>query len=222
MVGFDLISDLGVTENFDWTNKPESLYCLIPGNISSDISKVRQVLTHLSTLYAGVFFVPGTLEYADSIDYQARTNALRTACSGIKNTLLLYNSAVIVDTIAILGTTGWYGPEHSNPISDNNRKNDIQYLGQSIDKLQLYPDISKILILSNSVPKPELYFGEEDSAIYDQLPLIACLPNDTMQKIHTWAFGSYNKEVDVIEHNIHFVSNPKGQKDPYWAKRIII
>ena len=61
---YDIISDLNLTEEsvFDWEGKPTSLYCIVAGNVSSDIHVLYKTIKHLSTLYQGVFFIDGFLE----------------------------------------------------------------------------------------------------------------------------------------------------------------
>ena len=67
-IGFDIIGELFINPNdsFNWENKATSLYCIVTGNISSDMRVLVQVLAHLSKFYQGIFYVPGKLEYETS------------------------------------------------------------------------------------------------------------------------------------------------------------
>jgi hypothetical protein len=53
---FDLISDLHVEswDQFDWSDKPTSPYCVVAGDIARDRQLVVDTLSHLGTVYAGV------------------------------------------------------------------------------------------------------------------------------------------------------------------------
>ena len=81
-------------------------------------------------------------------------------------------------------------------------------------------DVKKIVVVTNSVPDPSLFFGEEDQDIYNQLPPTICLANDTEHKVTHWVFGSYKKEVDTVLNDINYINNSRGDRNPYWAKRI--
>lgn len=226
-IGFDVISDLNLTaeENFNWEGKAESLYCIIAGNISNDLRTIQQTLGHLSMFYQGVFYITGTLEYENATNILDRSNAIAAICKSIRNVALLYNHVVIIDGIAIMGANGWYGP-HSivNPLhllaKDGRQLEDISYLNQSLERLQLHLDVKKIIVVTNSVPGPELYFGEEDMDIYNQIPPSICLCHDTMRKVTHWVFGSYNKTVDTTLHGIHYINNSYYKRNPYYGKRI--
>lgn len=226
-IGFDLISDLNLDANdgFTWENKATSLYCLIAGNISSDLRTVAKVLSHLSNFYQGVFYIPGSLEYRDAENIDLRTNELVRICHQYKNIAILYQHVVIIDGIAILGVNGWYGnltieDLETELIVQEKRHEDIHYLKHSLDKLQRHLDVKKIIIITNSVPGENLYFGEIPDYVRHQLPLDLTLFADTEHKITHWLFGTHGKIVDTVINNINYVNNPKLNRNPYWAKRI--
>jgi len=220
MVGFDVISDLSLEpdDHFNWAGKAESLYCIVAGNISNDLRTIHQTLTQLSFFYQGIFYVTGSLEYENVPNIDLRSNEISTICNNIRNVTLLYNHVVILDGIAVVGANGWYGQK--NVQSYAKQFSDIAYLGMSLERLQLHLDVVKIIIVTHSVPKPELYFGEEEMDIYDQMPPSTCLASDTMHKVTHWIFGSYNKEVDTMIDGIHYVNNACYRRSPYWGKRI--
>jgi len=217
-ISFDVISDLRLDpeDSFNWEGKPTSLYCLVAGNVSSDLRTVLQTLAHLSKLYQGVFYIPGTLEYADATDIEVRTEHILNVCSKIKNLAVLHHNVVIIDGVAVLGANGW------GDIDDNDaaRIADITYLHKGIEKLQRHLDVKKIILLTNAVPDKELYFGQAPEFSDYTIPLIAALASDTEYKVSHWIFGTYDKTVDTNIGNINYVNNSYYNRNPYWAKRI--
>lgn len=226
-IGFDLISDLFLKpeDSFNWENKATSLYCLVAGNISHDLRTLVITLSHLSKFYQGVFFIPGALEYQDIDNIQDRTDEIMRACSKIRNIAILYQHVVIIDGIAILGANGWYGNVKPADLVvelkvQEKRHEDIAYLKNSIEKLQKHLDVKKIIVITNSIPGPNLYFGEMPEFVENQLPLNLTLFTDTEHKISHWAFGTHEKIVDTKINDINYVNNPRLNRQPYWAKRI--
>lgn len=228
-IGFDLISDLNLSpeDSFNWENKATSLYCIIAGNISSDIKTVMQTLLHLSRLYQGVFYIPGHLEYEGTIDIDSKTKQIASICSRIKNVAFLNQHVVIINGIAILGCNGWYGTtpfvsfEHEVAIQAA-RLDDILYLRNSIKKLQKHLDVAKICVVTSSVPDKSLYFGEEPDEVKELMPLTTMLGVDTENKVSHWVYGTYKKIVDTKINDINYLNNSSFKRNPYWAKRIEI
>lgn len=228
-IGFDLISDLNlsVEDNFNWEGKATSLYCIVAGNVSPNLDKVVETLTHLGSLYQGVMYVMGSLEYQDVTEINQRTRDIITACAKIKNVSVLYRHVVIIDGVAILGANGWYGntiptdPETNEKVQFASYE-DIAYLRNSLEKLQTHLDVRKIVLVTNSVPSSSLYFGEAPNFLSFNAPLVLALTTDTQQKVSHWAFGTYDKTVDMLQQNITFVNNGYFKREPYWAKRFTV
>lgn len=226
-IGFDLISDLNLSpdDSFNWENKATSLYCLVAGNVSTDLRTILLTLNHLAKFYQGVFYAPGSLEFQGVENYNKRISEITTICKKIRNVALLHHHVVIIDGIAVLGCTGWYGDESNYEYEDVhkiNRFEDIVYLKNSVEKLQKHLDVKKILVLTNSVPNKNLYFGEIP-AEYESLPeLSLVLGSDSESKISHWAYGSYKKIADTTVNGINYVCNPlvDSKKKTYYAKRI--
>lgn len=224
-IGFDVIGDLYLEpdESFNWENKVTSLYCLVAGNISSDLRIVLQTLLHLGKLYQGVYYIPGPLEYKNCKNIENRTTQLFKLCNKIPRITMLHNHVVLIDGLAILGVNGWYNEfvtfENSLAI-DTERYSDFKYLSNSIEKLQKHLDVRKILILSASVPKTELYFGEKPKIEGLDIMLPYALEYDTESKVKYWVFGTYKKIVDITLDDINYINNPYFKRNPYWAKRI--
>lgn len=227
MFAFDIISDLNLTltDEFDWTGKPTSLFCIIPGNISSDIRIVTHVLKNLSSCYQGVFYIDGADEIKDLHLRDNVVDDLQRICGAINNVVYLHNNVVVVDGIALVGINGWYKNFSSNDITEDfqikcNRYEDINYLEKTVEKLQLHNDVRKIIVVTNCVPASSLYFGEMPPD--DDVPITYILQRDTENKISHWVFGTYKKEVDTIKDNVNYINNGKFDRNPYYAKRIEI
>jgi hypothetical protein len=227
-ISFDIISDLNLNPNdsFNWENKATSLYCIVAGNISSNLRTVMQVLIHLSSKYQGVFFVPGKLEYENCDCLHTKTKELLAISEGIPNVTILYNNVIVVDGVALLGSNGWGNIENSldtkNLTMTSAKYEDFTYLVSCLGKLQKHLDVKKIVTITSAVPKEELYFGEMPTNVVDQIPLYNILEADTEKKVTHWIFGTYNKPVDTTIDNINYISNPKNPYGPYYAKRLSI
>lgn len=226
-VAFDIISDLNIKDEneFDWSDKPTSLYCLVAGNVSDNIAHVSKCLQHLSTVYQGVFYTPGYLEYSKSTNYNKTTNDLTKAIKKYRNVALLDHHVVIINGVAILGCNGWHNKTCEDNIKEvmikEQRYEDIFYLKNSIDKLQKHLDIKKIIIVSNAVPLNYLYYGEVPEHLVDSAELSLALHSDSETKVCTWVFGTYEKMVQAKLDNVEYINNAYNQ-EPYWPKRIDI
>lgn len=228
-VSFDLISDLYLEPNdsFNWESKATSLYCLVAGNISNDLRTIEQTLRHLARFYHAIFYTPGFLEYKNVEDIPERTTDISILCDDIKGVTMLHHHVIIIDGVAVVGSNGWYGLDDKFTMLEQAqnevyRFEDLSYLQATIEKLQMHLDVKKIIVVSSSVPKLQLYFGEHPKNAEDEIPLDATLMSDTQKKVVAWAFGTYEKIVDTTIDNIHYVNNPYFKKLPYWAKRITI
>jgi len=226
-IGFDVISDLYLTpeDKFDWEGKATSLYCIVAGNISNDLRTIRQTLLHLGRFYQGVFYCLGSVEYENTTNIELRTKEIQKICNTIKNVALLHHHVVIVDSIAILGANGWYGNTlPADPMTEIqlevHRNEDIIYLSSSVERLQKHLDVKSIIMVSNSVPNTDLYFGQIPEHVKVQLPIDLCLESDTEKKITHWVYGTYDKVVDITNDNINYINNSYYRRNPYWAKRI--
>jgi hypothetical protein len=227
-IGFDLISDLNLSpeDSFNWEGKATSLYCIIAGNISEDLRTIKQTLSHLSKFYQGIFYTLGSLEYHNISDIVKRTNEIRKACHSVRNLAIMHHHVVVIDGIAVIGANGWYGnttyDEETASIIEVHRNEDILYLKNTIERLQKHLDVKKIVIVSNSVPGIELYFGEHPDTIDIQLNLNIALIADTENKVSHWLYGTYGKVVDTNINDINYINNSSFNRNPYWAKRVEI
>jgi len=228
-IGFDLISDLYLSpgDRINWEGKATSLYCLIAGNISYDLRTISNALLTLSQHYQGIFYTLGSLEFQEAVDIPNRMYELSLICKRTKNVILLQQQVVIIDGIALIGCNGWSGnTAPADKVTEGkieaSRHDDIVYLKTSIEKLQKHIDVTRILVLTNSVPGKELYFGEIPKVINykPELALTHMLDVDSEAKISHWAYGTYEKSVDTNINGVNYVTNPSFDKNPYWPKRV--
>lgn len=225
-IGFDVIGDLFLSPNdeFNWEGKATSLYCIVTGNVGSDMGTLHKTLSHLTEHYKGILFVPGSYEFSDCDDFRQRNEDINYVCKQL-NVASLWHHVVILENIAIVGCNGWADSDQfidhiDASTADELRYEDVIYLKNSINKLQKHGDVNSIIIVTNSVPSKELYFGESPEYVDDQIPLDICLNADTEHKVTHWAFGSYGKAVDYKTNGISYISNPYRNLEPYWPKRI--
>ncbi len=226
----DLISDLALqkTEQFDWTGKPTSLFCVVAGNVSTDIDKVLEVLEHLGSIYRGVFYIDGYLEHPTISLYEQNIQRLTESISKLNNVIYMHNHVVVVNDIAFVGVNGWYGIEYRELDLQETLKlaslqhEDLAYLTNSIKSLQLHRDAKKVVIISNSIPSEHLLYNSNQSKILDGNEPGLSLIMDSEHKITHWLYGSTNIVGDLVYNDRRFVNNPRMAGQPYWPKRIEI
>jgi|14_taG_2_1085336.scaffolds.fasta_scaffold05416_5 hypothetical protein len=244
-VTFDLISDLNIIHSLDWEGQPESLMCIVAGNISEDRVVLTQTLEHLAGQYKHVFFVDGPKDHKWEMDNLPWSFIdIVNTTEPMKNVTYLHNQVCILDGKAIVPVNGWYSldfnPEfeieqqfqwmkengYVNTIDDVMRlmsygASDVRYLYKTIQKMQEMDSVKEIIIVSSVVP--DVGFVEHDTALKDtpminlmgNSQLINCLEADVEKKVSTWMFGTYQNPTDQIKNNIRFVSNPKGLPSEY-------
>jgi hypothetical protein len=224
-VSFDIISDLYLNpeDNFNWEGKSTSLYCIVAGNVSSDLRTLFITISHLSKFYQGIFYIPGVLEYTGAVSFEDRTKEILNIFKPLNNIAILYHHVVIIDKVAVLGANCW-SLENKTNILDNTmyRLEDIAYLNRSVQKLQTHLDVKNIILVTNAVPKKELYFGEEPNQYTDHVYPELCLNKDTEFKITHWVYGTYDKSVETNINNITYINNSYYKRKPYWPKRVTV
>lgn len=257
---FDLISDLHIdtwNEPFDWSGKATSAHCVVAGDISEDRSQVVECLANLGRCYQAVFYIDGNVEHNE---FRGRLNDsyldLSFRTSTIPNVVYLQDNVVVIDGVALLGTNGWWGyqfdsvtdPEQSelwyrdyhnvghNVTTEIKQMatNDANYMISSVRRLQTHKDVKKIVMVTHTVPAPELIEHDIDlegslrfNSMGNRLMQYA-LTQDTENKLHTWCFGHYHGSVDQTRNGIRYVNNCRGRGDTkycqwvYHPKRITI
>lgn len=223
----DLISDLNLekSEQFDWTGKPTSLFCAIAGNISNDISRVKETLEHLGSLYRGVFYIDGQTEHKSLLQYDKTVEKLSEICKPLQNVIYMQNHVVVLNNIAFVAINGWQNYEPKNPeesfLLDGRRNEDLGYLSNSLRNLQLHRDATKIVIISSCIPTEHLFFKKRKFD-HDGFEPGLSLIMDTDHKVNHWLYGGTNIVGDFEYNRRRYVNNPKINGQPYWPKRIII
>jgi UDP-2,3-diacylglucosamine pyrophosphatase LpxH len=246
-LSFDLISDLHLTSrDYNWTGVATSPICVVAGDVSKDRSIVVDFLTHLSTCYQQVLYIDGNSEHHhELLDLEHSQQDLITQIKKIKNLQYLYDDVVVINGIAFVGTNGWWGFDFDPDVDSSesalfyqhimsctettvgqiivNSINDAAYLAHTIEKLQTHSDIRQIVIVTHTVPLPELIahdielagslkFNMMGNSLLDAVRIM-----DTESKIKTWCFGHYHGSVDQTLHNIRYVNNCQGRPGSnYW------
>jgi len=224
-IGFDIIGDLYLSpdDEFNWDGKPTSLYCIVTGNISNDMGKLQETLEHLGECYKGVFYVSGNYEFENCSDFNDRINDINYICQRTSNVASLYHHVVILENIAILGCNGWTTRNNNQQykkIINDFYFEDLLYLKRSITKLQKHGDVKDMIVVSNSVPNEDFFFGQVPRNFETTLGLDVCLKNDTEEKVRYWTFGNTETKVNVTKDNITYLNNPCTKGIPYWPVRI--
>lgn len=224
----DLISDLYLTETdeFDWTGKATSLFCVVAGNVSDDLDVLRRTLDHLSNNYHGVFFIDGSLEHTELQNYENRLLQIKEICDSLNNVVYLHNHVVILNNIAFIGSNGWYGNRPLlKEIEDEDyvlayRTADLAYLSNSVKRLQHNMEVKRIVMVTNSLPNRQMAFNSPHIEVPPELYPSLSLIFDETHKIRTWLFGAGGIPVDVAVDRIHYANNPAQTNMLYWPKRI--
>lgn len=247
---FDLISDLHVEtwDSFDWTDQATSPYCVVVGDVARDPVELRKTLAHLGECYqGGVFYIDGNEEHKNSMeDLGDSYRELVRNIENIKNVVYLQDHVVIVNGCALLATNGWWSYDFDNTLDfDQSQEwyknkynlsqssvdqtinmafNDTAYLINSVKKLQTHQDVRAIIMITHTVPTPELTNHDidlVDTWRYNHLGnrhLVKALNEDSENKVKAWCFGHYHKGVDRELNGIRFVNNCRGRGDTPWCQ----
>lgn len=225
----DLISDLSLDKGclFDWTGQSTSLFCVVAGNISTDIECIKNVLSNLSTQYRGVFYIDGILEHSNSDLYQDRIDELLMMCKNMQNVIYLHNHVVVLEGVAFVGINGWdldnnhiIDNQYNLSELDNVRDMDFAYLCNTVRMLQQNHDVKKIVIISNSPPGSNLVFNNDHFS--DSNDLSTALILDIFRKVSHWLYGNTDINVDIVNNGIRYTNNVMYDQRPYYPKRIDI
>lgn len=226
----DLISDLYLdkTEQFDWTGKPTSLFCVIAGNLSDDIATINHTLEHLSNLYRGVFYIDGSYEHLDLDNFERRVTHIKSISKTLKNVVYMHNQVVVLNNVAFIGVNGWYNNNANITCVEDSirlreyKTNDLGYLSNSIRTLQMHKDADKIVIVSASVPSDHFLFNNTKFTPTDCSEPGLALVMDTGHKVTHWMYGGTEIVTDNVHNNRRYLNNPRIKGQPYWPKRVTI
>jgi UDP-2,3-diacylglucosamine pyrophosphatase LpxH len=103
---------------------------------------------------------------------------------------------------------------------------DARYMVQSVRKLQISGDVNHIVVVTHTVPLPELI--DHDLQLHGQprfntmgnAYMREVLDEDIEKKIHTWCFGHYHLGVDRIINGVRYVNNCQGRDNTPWQKYV--
>lgn len=228
-LAFDIISGINLGNDYalGWESRVTSPYCIVCGNISSDIDDVYKTLKKLSDCYLGVFYIGGTSELDDMYKITLRHEQLGRICKNLSNVVYLYKHVVVVDNVAIVAAVGWHSLNSPSNLmeeilSDKHRQQDYDYLKTTIERLQLHMEIKHIVVVTSCVPDNKLYFGCVPEYVDEHIPLTVAIQYDTERKITHWIYGG-NTSKGVLElDNITYVNNSYDGREMYYAHRIQI
>jgi len=164
----------------------------------------------------------------------------------------MHENIVVLNGVTLVATNGWTTFDFSSTagidaniqflsergIVSENRANEIfkmaitdqHYMYNSIETCQTLEDCDNIIVITNTVPIPQLIDHKEDydgtilGDITGNAGINDCLSSDKRKKVKTWVFGKFADELDFLVDNVRYISNPgKGRSlDTYYPKRITI
>ena len=240
-LNFDLISDLYIDNHpgdIDWNTVRTSLLAVVAGDVSSDLDRVTHELTRISNSYRQVIYIDGDLENRDYPDDQAG-DYLERKLRKIRNCLYLRGNVVVFNNTAFIGANlGWvpWGKDiNDDDVWDSamaditKHHRDLNYLKNTVHRMQMTNDVHQIAIISHTVPNTALVepfpdvdyenIGSNASDIVDA--------EDITNKLQTWCFGHYHRPIDETVNGIRYVSNPRGKPGQghgfsYYPKRVVL
>ena len=245
---FDLVSDLHARDiRFLEQWQPTSPMCVVAGDVSDDLDQVQNVLGRLGELYQSVMYVDGNDEHRYQLaDLGSSYHRVNQAVNGIENVVPLYENIAVVNDVAFIGANAWWAfnvqggepddlacesvcrhyaapPEACDQIIVTALQ-DTRYLANSVRRLQLYPDIRHIVIVTHTVPDFTIIAHDreitENYRVHTTTNpwMRTVLDEDTEKKIHTWCFGHYHRACDHQLAAGRYVSNPRGREHTPWFR----
>jgi hypothetical protein len=160
----------------------------------------------------------------------------------------LQDNVVVINGVAILGTNGWWGFDFDNTLDpeavrdwwcerysmthDNYNTirrastTDANYMIASVKRLQTHRDVKKIVMVTHTVPMPELISHDIDLSnklkfnVMGNRHMLNALDMDTEGKIDTWCFGHYHGKVDQYRDRVRYVNNCRGRGQTPWSQYV--
>jgi predicted phosphodiesterase len=248
---FDLISDLHIETwgAFDWSGQATSTVCVVAGDVCRDRSLLLKTLRHLGTCYQAVFYIDGNDEHTDHMNrLDSEYQQLSQQIEHIPNVVYLQDNVVVIDGVAIVGTSGWWAFDFDQNISSTESADwyaarhslspqvtktisqlaigDALYMSASVKRLQTHRDVKKIIMVTHTVPDPALVSHDIDLVGTPRMNttgnrhMLQALELDTEKKIHTWCFGHYHGSVDQIRNGVRFVNNCRGRGNTPYSTQV--
>jgi predicted phosphodiesterase len=248
---FDLISDLHIEtwQDFDLTNRATSPVCVVAGDVARDHESLRNTLQHLSRCYNTVFYIDGNEEHKNNwYDLDSNYSNIAETMADLENVVFLQDNLIVLNGVAIVATNGWwtwdfnpnvdfeqsqmwfcdhYGaPRHTAQEITVRALSDARFLSQSIERLQLYPDVKKIIVVTHTVPRFDLVRHSTDlveslrvNTLGNSL-VTTCLEQDLERKVSHWCFGHFHSAVDQVIDGVRYVNNCRGRGDTPWRQLV--
>jgi predicted phosphodiesterase len=250
-LAFDLISDLHIEswDRFNWRAQATSPVCVVAGDVTKDLKILSDTLEHLSECYQTVLYIDGNDEHKhhwNSLDQNY--TVIGNIIDRLDGVVFLQNNVVIINGVAFLGTNGWWTWDFLNEIDPDQMLQwfmsrtqtnktitdtitqsaitDAAYLAASVTKLQTYPDVKQIVVVTHTVP--EFALIHHDLELMDSYKINVMgnslmtdvLAADTENKINTWCFGHYHSRVEQSINGIRYVNNCRGRGDSEWRQSV--
>jgi predicted phosphodiesterase len=244
-------------DKFDWSGQPTSAICVVAGDVGKDRGKILAALRHISSCYQAVFYIDGNDEHKNQLEFLDISYAeLSEQLGEIPQLIYLQDNVVVTDGVAVVATNGWWAYDfdpnidysltkywyaHKQNITDHAADNiqtfalnDAAYLINSVKRLQTHKDVKQIVVVTHTVPLPQLIDHDPELVDTSRFNVMGnrymqqVLDADTENKIHTWCFGHYHKDVDQVHNNVRYVNNCRGRSDTpytksvYYPKRIVV
>ena len=246
---FDLISDLHLNPGESIPGLPDrpSPMCVIAGDLARDRDTVIRSLAQLRDSYEYVIYVDGNDEHRHYYsDLAGSYRDLQGRVANLSGVIYLQDQLAVVNDTAFVGANAWWTFDLSDSftvaetyqgVCDHlgvdesvcdailaQALSDVQYLRASVRRLQTYRDVRNIVMITHTVPWPQLF--QDDLEIADNWRinttgnpyLQQVLAEDTERKIRTWCFGHYHPPRDVDTGGIRYVSNPRGRPGTPWCQ----
>jgi len=256
-MSFDLISDLHLdSDNYDCTGIATSSICIVAGDVAEDRATTVNFLNNLAKCYQQVLYIDGNAEHKHHLlELESSYLDLKYHIAKLKKVQYLYDDVIVINGVAFIGTNGWWGFDFDPSIDSNQSAqwyrsvmscpcstdeiilqsiNDAAYLAHTVEKLQTHPEVKQIIIVSHTVPVPELIAHDVDLEasykfnVMGNRLLDAVRMVDTESKISTWCFGHYHGAVDQHINGIRYVNNCRGRSGTqhwqyaYYPKKITV
>lgn len=249
---FDLISDLHIDTwpmEFDWGGQPTSQFCVVAGDVARDKTLLLETLSHLGRCYQGVFYIDGNEEHKNDYNNVGKNyQEISSLIEGLENVVYLQDNVVIIEGVAILGTNGWWSWDFDPSISYDDCQHwfsekthclpgvpddlaliaahDAKYLGNSIRRLQKHIDVKKIILVTHTVPRPDLINHDLDLVGTYRMNCMGnsfiqyALSDDHGHKVSHWCFGHYHGNVDRTINGVRYVNNCRGRGDTAYNRSV--
>lgn len=239
--------------DFSWSGKNTSLYCIVAGNITADRTILFEFLDEIQHYYHAVFFIDGDLEHSCyEGNLVASYRNLRDGLENFSNVIFLHENLVVLKNITIVGANGWTTFDFTNKSSINHTidflsstgmltesycndvfklaVSDQHYMYNSIEACQTMTECKNLIIVTNSVPKPEFinHNADFDGTVLGDTTgnngINNCLSRDRKNKVSAWIFGKFHEDLDFDIDGVRYISNPGKERDfsTYFPKRLVI